>query len=236
VADEVQELRDQIAELRRAVELEEAEVKRTQEALATVEKQLPPVEDGETVVSYGRIADMGKEAADAIRAVTMMLAGQVPDRSKDEMQASFMKFVAWMPEIAGFEENPAEIACFQTAVLGELFGLDETRAAQMEGIIKTHFTALKAGRLTAANAGEPNWRERRSAILTPLLWQLRPFIPADFKSPSVLGQIVNAGAGMETKSETRLSPEPGKSQHSVSMSLPSWPRLPWLPEKKAGGR
>jgi hypothetical protein len=185
-------------------------------------------------VSFGRITDMGREMAEAIRTTNTLMRGQTADRSPEELQASFMKFVTWMPQIAAFEEDPAEIAGFQTALLRELFKLDDARAAQMEGIIKQHFTALKAAGLTAANSAQPTWRERRSTALTPLLWQLRPFMPQDFESPALLSQIVNAGAGLETKSQTHLSQEPGKSSHSVTMSLPSWPRLPWLPSKPAG--
>ena len=234
VIDEANELRNRIGELERAVAAAEAEAKRTEKSLAEVQNKLPIIGEGETVVSFGRISDMGRETAEAITAVTSMLAGHIPGRTKEDLQASFMKFVAWMPEIAGFEENPAEIACFQTAVLRELFKLDDARAAQMEGIIKQHFAALKATGLTAANSAQPTWKERRSTALTPLLWQLRPFMPQDFKAPDVLSQIVNAGAGLETKSQTQLSTEPGKSSHSVSVSLPSWPRLPWLPPNPAG--
>ena len=234
VPDEAKQLRDQIAELQNALAGAEAEVKQTEKSLAEVQAKLPEVGEGETVVSFGRIADMGRETAEALTAVTAMLAGQASGRSKADLQASFLKFVTWLPEIAGFEENPAEIACFQTAVLRELFKLDDARAAQMEGIIKQHFAALKATGLTAANSAQPTWRERRTTALTPLLWQLRPFMPQDFKSPDVLSQIVNAGAGLETKSQMHLSPEPGKSNYAVTVALPSWPRLPWLPPKPAG--
>jgi hypothetical protein len=147
-----------------------------------------------------------------------------------------MKLMAWMPEIAGFEERPAEIACFQAAVLADIFRLQPARTREVEAIIKTHFAAVQAQGLTAASSAQPNWRERRTAALTPLLWQLRPYIPANFSSPGVLTQIVNVGAGFETKSETHLSSEPGKSSHTVSMSLPTWPRLPWLPAKAGAAK
>ena len=232
--DEANELRDRIGELERAVAAAEAEAKQTEKSLAEVQNKLPIVGEGETVVSFGRISDMGREMAEAMRAVSALSTGQAADRSAEKLNSDFAKFVSWMPQIAGFEEDPAEIACFQTSLLREMFNLDDARAAQMEGIIKQHFAALKAAGLTAASSAQPTWKERRSAVLTPLLWQLRPFMPQDFKSPGMLSQIVNAGAGLETKSQTHLSKEPGKSSHSVSVSLPSWPRLPWLPPKPAG--
>jgi hypothetical protein len=231
-SDESDALARQIASLREELKHEAATVEATEKALAGVRAKLPPIAADETVVSFGRIADMGEEAGQAIRGISELFTGGNQGRSREEVQASFMKLIAWMPEIAGFEEQPAEIACFQAAVFRQVFELDETRTRQVEAILKTHFAALKAGGLTAAKSAEPAWRERRSAVLTPLLWQLRPFIPPDFKSPGIVSQIVNAGAGMETKTETHLSPEPGKSSTSVMMSLPSWPRLPWLPAEK----
>ncbi len=72
---------------------------------------------------------------------------------------------------------------FQAALLQEFFHLDGPRARQMEAILKTHFDALHAGQLTAEYAGQPTWKERRTAALTPLLWQLRPFIPKDSEIP-----------------------------------------------------
>jgi hypothetical protein len=232
-SEETVQLEREVAETRLALAREEAAVKMTEKTFAEIREKLPPVDDGETVVSFGRIADMGAETAQAIRGITD-LVGQRDGTlaEKERIQASFMKLVAWMPEIAGFEEQPEEIASFQTAVFRDLFDLDETRSRQMESIIKQHFATLHAAGLHAANSAQPNWKERRAAALLPLLWQLRPFIPTDFKSPGVITQIVNIGAGMETKTQTHLSNEPGKSSHSVSMSLASWPRVPWLPTIK----
>jgi hypothetical protein len=235
--DEAARLGQQIAELREALAREESETKVAEKSLAEIQQKIPAIGEGETVVSLGRITDMGKEAAQAIRGVSKLFERTGESAvDKEQVQASFMKLVAWMPEIAGFEERPTEMACFQAAVLRELFGLDEPRARQMEATIKTHFDAVQAAGLTAANSAQPNWKERRTAQLTPLLWQLRPFMPQDFKSPGIVTQIVNIGAGLETKSQTHLSKEPGKSSHSVSMSLPSWPPLPWLPAKTTAPR
>jgi hypothetical protein len=231
-SEEAIQLEGEITDTRAALAREVAAVKTTEKALAEIREKVPPVYDGETVVSFGRIADMGAETAHAIRGITDLVGQREGTLAeKERIQASFMKLVAWMPEIAGFEQQPEEIASFQTAIFRDLFDLDDTRSRQRESIIKQHFTAIQAAGLHAANSAQPNWKERRAAALTPLLWQLGPFIPPDFKSPGILPQIVNIGAGMETKTETHLSNEPGKSSHTVSMTLASWPRLPWLPAK-----
>ncbi len=227
-------LEQQIADLRKALAREDAAAKAAEKSIEEIRRKLPPLDDGDTIVSLGRITDMGKEAAQALRGVFGQLRGsKLPPAEIEQSQASFVKLIAWGPEISGFEERPAEMASFQGALLQELFHLDESRARQVESILKTHFDALHSARLTAAYSAEPTWKERRTAALTPLLWQLRPFMPRDFDSPEMLGMIVNVGAGFETKTETRFSKEPGKSSHSVSMSLPSWPRLPWLPPKES---
>jgi hypothetical protein len=229
--DDPSQLAAQIAELRSELARRETEATSAEKALSDVRKQIPPLAAGETVVSFGRISDMGLEAAQAIRGVLSAFDVKQGGLMKEDVQASFMKLMAWMPEISGFEERPAEIACFQAAVLRDLFDLDAARSRQLESIIERHFSALQAQRLTAASSAEPQWRERRATALTPLLWQLRPFVPANFPSPEVLAKVVNLGAGFETRSETHFSSEPGKSTHYVSAALPSWPRLPWLPAK-----
>jgi hypothetical protein len=221
----------QAAELRAELEREQKEIDATRKALSEVRKQIPPVAEGETVVSLGRISDMGHEVAQAIRGALSPFDVKQGGLKKEDVQASLMKLMAWMPEISGFEERPAEIASFQAAILRDLFDLDASRTRQVEAIIAAHFAALGAQRLTAANSAQPHWRERRADALAPLLWQLRPFIPANYPAPATLSRVVNMGAGFETKSETHFSTEPGKSTHTVTAALPAWPDLPWLPTR-----
>ena len=235
-AEDAAQLDRQIAEMREAVTREEAALRAVKKSVEETRAKIPPIEEGEVVVSFGRIADMGKEAGQAVRGIAALMEGKgMGDgtTSLEQTQASFMKLVAWMPEIAGFEQQPEEMAEFQTSVFRELFALDEARTKQVKRVFAMHFAALRSSGLTAADSSQPNWKERRSAALVPLLWQLRPYLPEADKSSALVANVVNIGAGLETKTETHFSPIPGKSSHTVSMTLASWPRLPWLPDGKS---
>jgi hypothetical protein len=213
-----------------------AELQREAEAAATAEKhaaelrgKIPAAKPDEAIVSYGRIADMGAETGQAMRQVIGTHKKQKLDGEAGEaLGNAFMKIMAWMPEIAGLEESPAEIASFQAAMLRQVFEFDEAKTRQAEETFRRHFAAMKANGLTAAHASAPQWRERRSEALTQLLWQLRPLLPPDFQENS-LAQLVNIGAGFETNGKTEVSPKTGQGTSSITMTLPAWPRLPWAP-------
>jgi hypothetical protein len=87
---------------------------------------------------------------------------------------------------------------------------------------------MKAAGLTYSGHDAPGWRERRSASLSQLLWQLRPLFPADSKQTPYLTQIVNIGAGIETRT---IAPGPGASEPQTVQNFPNWPAVPWLPAK-----
>jgi hypothetical protein len=221
----------QAAELRAAVTKEQAAMEDAIRRTAAVRAKLPASLEHDTVVSYGRITDMGAELGEAVQSmVAMQKSGKMDEKAQKDLGRTFMKLMTWLPEISRFEEQPGEIASFQASALGQMLDWDEAKTKQAEGIIRNTFTGMKAAGLTAAHSAEANWRDRRSESLGQMLWQLRPFIPPDFESAGVIPQIVNIGAGVETKSDLKVSKEPGKSQGNVSMSLPSWPRLPWLPK------
>lgn len=220
-------------ELRR---IEEA-TGRAQKENVALQKQIPPSLDTEITESFGRITDMGAEFGQYARLIQanpdevqreMKRRGLNPDDLSDSMVKAFMKFATWAPEISAMEDIPAEIAALQSTALRDTFTLSDAQAKQAESIIQTHFATMKAAGLTFSSHDAPEWRERRSASLTQLLWKLRPIIPADSKLTSHLTQIVNLGAGFETKS---LAPAPGTSEPQMVQSFPNWPAVPWLPAK-----
>jgi hypothetical protein len=87
---------------------------------------------------------------------------------------------------------------------------------------------MKTAGLTASSQEAPDWRERRSESLTQLLWKLRPLIPANSKLTANLPQIVNIGAGIETKT---IAPGPDSPEPQLIQNFPNWPAVPWLPAK-----
>ena len=210
----------------------EGETAAARQEIAALQAKMPAAAGDEQLESYGRLADMGREIGEFLR---LSSGGKPPGEDGDgprDMTELMMKLVTWAPEVSGFEETPAEIAAFQAAMLRETYALSETQARQAEAIIQAHYAMMKTAGLTYASRETDGWRERRSASLTQLLWQLRPFVPANPKQAALLGSIVNVGSGLETRTETKLSPEPGKSQINVSMHLPTWPSVPWLTEGK----
>ena len=220
------------AELRRIEEATDAIQKET----AALQLKLPPSLDAEVTESYGRISDMGAEFGQYFRLISgdfdemqqeLRRRGlnEESDLSESVVRA-FGKFTIWAPEIGAMEDTPAEIGSLQAAALGATFSLDDSQTKQAEAIIETHFATMKAAGLTASNQGSSDWRERRSESLTQLLWKLRPLIPTNSKLAPNLTQIVNIGAGIETKT---IPPEPGTTEPQMVQSFPNWPAVPWLP-------
>ena len=223
------------AELRK---IEEATVS-TRTETAALQKIIPPSLDKEITESFGRITDMGAEFGQYAR----LVSGDFEEMQKelrrrglneesgssDSVVRAFMKFATWAPEISAMEDTPTEIASLQSVALREAFALSDTQTRQAEAIIKAHFATMKTAGLTYSGHDTPGWRERRSASLTQLLWQLRPFLPANSKKTRYLAQIVNIGAGVETRT---IAPGPGRSEPQMVQTFPDWPAVPRLPAKR----
>jgi hypothetical protein len=221
----------------------QAELRRIEEATRQIESdtaalqlKLPPSLDAEVTESYGRISDMGAEFGQYFRLISGNFdemeqelrrrgLNEESDLSESVVRA-FGKFTTWAPEIGAMEDTPAEIGSLQAAALRAIFSLDVSLTQQAEAIIETHFATMKAAGLTYSSQEVSDWRERRSESLTQLLWKLRPLIPANSKLTPNLTQIVNLGAGIETKT---IAPEPGTTEPQMVQSFPNWPAVPWLP-------
>jgi hypothetical protein len=216
----------------------QAELHRIEEATDAIQKEtaalqlkLPPSLDTEVTESYGRISDMGAEFGQYFRLISLDIdemqkeLNEESDLSERVMKA-FAKFTTWAPEIGAMEDTPAEIGSLQAAALRSTFSLDDSQTKQAEAIIETHFATMKAAGLTASHQGSSDWRERRSESLTQLLWKLRPLIPANSKLTANLPQIVNIGAGIETRT---IPPGPDSLEPLLIQNFPNWPAVPWLP-------
>jgi hypothetical protein len=224
-------LRDNNADL-------QADLRRIEEATDAIQKEtdalqlkLPPSLDTEVTESYGRISDMGAEFGQYFRLISLDIdemqkeLNEETDLSERVMKA-FAKFTTWAPEIGAMEDTPAEIGSLQAAALRATFSLDDSQTNQAKAIIESHFATMKAAGLTASHQGSSDWRERRSESLTQLLWKLRPLIPANSKLTANLPQIVNIGAGIETRT---IPPGPDSLDPLLIQNFPNWPAVPWLP-------
>lgn len=225
------------AALRAQLQQTEAATGGMQKETAALQKTIPPSLDIEVTASFGRITDMGAELGQYCRLISsdpeevqneLKRRGLSADALSDSVVSAYLKFTIWGPVIAAFEDTPAEIASLQSTALREAFALTDTQTQQAEAIIKAHFTAMKTAGLTYSSHDTPEWRERRSSSLTQLLWQLRPLLPANSKQIPYLPQIINLGAGIETRT---IAPAPGESEPQMVQSFPNWPAVPWLPAK-----
>ena len=223
-----------------------AELSRIEQATAAMQKEtaalqgrIPPSLDKEVTESFGRIADMGADLGQFCRLISgdaeemqreLSRRGLDPDTDLSESVLNgFAKLVAWAPEVGAMEDTPTEIASLQSAALRDVFSLNPAQTQQAESIIRAHFASMKAAGLTFSGREAPDWRQRRSASLTQLLWKMRPLIPANSKHTVALTEIINFGAGIETKTT------PQKIDSSTTaitvQELPKWPAVPWLPAK-----
>lgn len=216
----------------------EQETAAMQTETAALQARIPPSLDKEVTESFGRIADMGAELGHFCRLISgdedemrreLSRRGLSPDTDLSESVVNgFAKLVAWAPEVGAMEDTPTEIASLQSAALRDVFSLNPTQTQQAESIIRAHFAAMKAAGLTFSGREAPDWQQRRSASLTQLLWKLRPLIPANSKHTVALTEIINFGAGIETKT---IPQEPGSSATITVQDFPRWPAVPWLPAK-----
>ena len=239
---ELTRLDSKIAAAKQAVELAHTETERW---LAK-----NPVAEDELTSSFGKISDMGRSTAIALRAATAyMTPGKPPsDEQLEDIEAGqveFMKLVTLSPQLGDMESVADHIARFQSAALAEFYGLDEETAGSARAIIAASFAALAEKGLTVpdrppvlSTGEEPpaerdpreDWRARRSAELEALMVRLRPLLPAgDPKvNRAVLPMVLNIGVGMQT---TILPTQDGGQ--TASMGLPTWPTPPWLKQPVA---
>lgn len=207
-----------------------------QKETAALERRLPPSLKSEVTQSFGPITDMGTEFGQFLRLLSadfdemqkeMKRRRLSGDHLGEALSKAFSKFASWTPEISAFEDVPAEIASLQSSALRETFGLSDSQTQQAEAIIKSHFATMKTAGLTYASHDAPDWRERRSAALTQLLWQLRPLIPVGSTQSLTLPKIVNIGVGIETQ---MIAPATGATEPQLRLGFPDWPAVPWIPK------
>lgn len=196
---------------------------------AELESKLPRVDEDDIVVSFGRIRDMAAEVGEAAQLCQHFVSKEKKELTQEEsekLMGFVIKLMSWMPEIAGFEETPQEISSLQAGTIAKAFDLNPATVAQVDKIIREHFTQMKAMGLTAASQSRAGWRDQRSASITQLMWKLRPLLPPDSGAIPTLPFILNLGAGMERHVDMKVD-EKGESHGSMSMSLPNWPLVPW---------
>lgn len=223
---------------RLSVEELRAEAQREIAARAVAEAKIAalnnrlPTRDGEVVVSFGRIEQMGQRAGNAVivlaRQATAQTAAQksgvtpVTDLTTNE-QTAFLEFISQLGELRAVENDPREIARFHVSTLREVFGLDEATAERASAFLEPEFARLKAQGLTASfrpENGPGDWDRRRDAAMTEIADRLRPLLPANHAQLPLLPGILSLGGGLRT--EVKLKPD---GHGTINARLPLFPNL-----------
>jgi hypothetical protein len=226
-------LTQRLAEVREKFAIEQKTAADVAAQKTELQSRMPKVEDNEMVVSFGRIRDMASEIGDGVRHFQQMQNGKKM-KFRPEDQATAVKMMSWMPEIAGFEDTPAEISSLQAGMIAKTFDLDPETTARVQQIISDHFAQMKAMGVTASSKDRPGWRDQRSTSLTQLMWKLRPNLPLNSDAIPSLPLMLNLGTGMERQVDLKVDEN---GEHNViKMSLPAWPPVPWLPKEQTTPR
>ena len=147
----VQELEQRLAAEHRARQDAES-------AAADLRARLAPL-DNQVVVSYGRIEDIGKHTAALLSANAELEALSSRDPatlSADEkhrlldLQRQQADVLGMLPEIAGFQNNPAEYGRFFRSMLQQSAQLTDPQAAQVESYMTQRAQAMDQLGLNAA--------------------------------------------------------------------------------------
>jgi hypothetical protein len=242
-------LTQRLAEVQEQLAIEQKTAADVAAQKAELQSRMPKVDDGEMVVSFGRIRDMASEMGEAVRIFQQMENRKEKNFVPEDQRATAVKMMSWMPEIAGFEDTPAEISSLQAGMIAKTFDLDPETTARVQQIISDHFAQMKAMGVTASSKDRPGWRDQRSASLTQLMWKLRPILPANSDAIRSLPLMLNMGTGMEkqvnVKVDEKIEPTPGQTEAidelvdertEIKLSLPMWPPVPWLPKEQNAPR
>jgi hypothetical protein len=179
----VRDLEDRLAEESRARKKAEADAEMLRTRAASLE--------GKVVVSLGTVADIGKRAGSILPALRELRALTARDRttlSDDEkrrlldLQRQHADVLGMLPEIAGFQDNPAEYGSFFRSMVQEATGLTDAQASQVESYMRQRATSM--GQLGLNTAKEPTdptlekqWEERRDQFNEQTATGLQALLP-----------------------------------------------------------
>ncbi len=216
-------LEDLHAETQREIAAREA----AEAKIAELEKHLP-ASDGEVVVSFGRIEQMGQRAAKAVTFLSREAAkpqrGATPTTPSIEEQAALSEFFGQQSEMRAMENEPREIARFLAATLRDVLGLDAAATQRATAFLETEFARITDQKLTATfrPENEPaEWDRRRDATMTDLAARLRPLLPAPHAQLPLLPGILSLGGGLRPEVTMKAD-----GHGSVRMTLPLFPNNP----------
>jgi hypothetical protein len=233
------EPQDQLAELRKQLASETAQ-RIALEAKAAELATMLQTKEGDIVVSFGRVEQMGQASAKFVGLMSSVFGKNsatgkalTPEDLTPEQQQQMMeavqKHIAQIPELQAMEDNAGEISRFHAATLREVFGLNAASATKAARFLEAEFARLKSDGLTVSQRPEADkaaWEKRRDAAMTDLASRMKPMLPANHPQLHLLHLLpglLSLGEGFRT---TVKMNEDGHG--SMIMGLPLFPPTPGL--------
>lgn len=223
------ETQDRLAELREQLASETAS-RIAAEAKAAELAAILPTKEGDIVVSFGRVEQMGQASAKFVSLIYRLLGNNVDggnDRAPEDQQQmteASLKHLAQIPELQGMEDNAGEISRFHAATLKEVFGLDAASANKAAKFLEAEFARLKSDGLTVSQrpeADKPAWEKRRDDAMKDLASRMEAMLPANHPQLNLLPGLLSLGEGFRTTVQMN---EDGHG--SMNMGLPLFPSPP----------
>jgi hypothetical protein len=130
---------------------------------------------GDVVVSFGNVEDIGRQAGYIMPSLSEMRALAAVDpstlspeqrRHLLDLQRRYTDLLGVLPQIAGFQNNPAEYGKFFANMARQSAGLNESQAAQVDAYMQGRASEMiKAGFNEAKKPADPAlldaWESRR---------------------------------------------------------------------------
>ena len=189
-----------------------------------------PTKEGDIIVSFGRVEQMGQASAKFVSLMYRLLGNNVATgkdlapEDQQQMTEASLKHIAQIPELQGMEDNAGEISRYHAATLKEVFGLDAASANKAAKFLEAEFAGLKSDGLTVSQRPEADkaaWEKRRDAAMNDLASRMKTMLPANHPQLNLLPGLLSLGEGFRT---TVVMKEDGHG--SMNMTLPLFPPTP----------
>ena len=184
VDGQVQQLQGQLAR-------EESARERAEEEAAALRKKIAPLE-GNVVVSFGTVEEMGKRAGTLLPALSELQAlrsrdpaSLTPAEKKRflELQRDHAQLLGALPEITHFQDNPLEYGRFFSSMLQQAAGLTDEQAGEVNAYMLDRGTMMNQLGLNSAKKPsdgtlEDAWEKKRDEFNEETAEGLKGLMPA----------------------------------------------------------
>ena len=163
----------EIRELQARLDAETVARENAEKKAALLQEKIAPL-SGNVIVSYGKVADVGRKAGSVLiaNAELQSLASRDPrslspeeKRRLVQLQRQRAEFLGMLPEIVAFQDKPAEYGQFFRNLVSDAAHLNDTQAQQVESYMTS--------RAEAMNAAGLNISKQPGNLVSQGIWELR---------------------------------------------------------------